>query len=59
MKIKILDCTLRDGGYINDWEFSNDQILDVIASLEKSNIEIVECGYLNDKKGKVYDFTNR
>jgi 3-deoxy-D-manno-octulosonate cytidylyltransferase len=57
MKIKILDCTLRDGGYINDWEFSNDQILDVIVSLEKSNIEIVECGYLNDKKGKESDST--
>ena len=21
MSIRLLDCTLRDGGYINDWKF--------------------------------------
>ena len=25
-KIKILDCTLRDGGYYNNWEFKKDLI---------------------------------
>ena len=24
--IKILDCTLRDGGYINNWTFGNKNI---------------------------------
>ena len=49
--IKILDCTLRDGGYVNNWRFSKFQISKITDSLEKSNIDIIELGYLNDKKG--------
>ena len=50
--MKILDCTLRDGGYINDWNFSNQQIKNIINSLDNSKIDIIECGYLDDNKGK-------
>ena len=25
-QVKLLDCTLRDGGYVNDWEFGHDNI---------------------------------
>lgn len=57
MKIQILDCTLRDGGYINDWNFKNSQILKVLNALENSNIEILECGYLDNKKSKMQDST--
>ncbi|MBM7567982.1 aldolase catalytic domain-containing protein [Paenibacillus sacheonensis] len=46
--IKILDCTLRDGGYINDWNFGYDNIKSMIARLTKSKIDIVECGFLED-----------
>lgn len=49
MKVNILDCTLRDGGYINDWAFSNKDTLKIINALISSNIDIIECGYLNDK----------
>jgi len=51
MKINVLDCTLRDGGYVNNWAFSRAQIIKIIQSLEKSNVEIIELGYLNDKEG--------
>ena len=57
MKINILDCTLRDGGYINDWKFRNSEISKIIDSLEKSGIDIIECGYLNDKNGQVKNST--
>lgn len=57
MKISILDCTLRDGGYINDWGFSNQNIINIINSLEKSNVDIIECGYLDSKKGKASNST--
>ena len=56
-KIKILDCTLRDGGYINEWKFDESQILKIISSLEKSNVNIIECGYLDEKKGEVCNST--
>lgn len=46
--IKILDCTLRDGGYINEWNFGNSNIKKIIRSLEDANIDIVECGFIRD-----------
>jgi hypothetical protein len=49
--LKILDCTLRDGGYVNNWRFSRSQIFKIINSLQESNIDIVELGYLDDKRG--------
>ena len=52
MKINILDCTLRDGGYINNWGFSKSQLYRINNSLEKSKIDIVELGYLDDKEGR-------
>ena len=55
--IKILDCTLRDGGYVNNWNFSNKDTKRTIRKLLKSNIEIVECGFLDSQKGKESDRT--
>jgi len=43
--IKILDCTLRDGGFYNNWEFNDYTINSIINSLKRSNIDIVELGY--------------
>ncbi|MDX4060338.1 aldolase catalytic domain-containing protein [Aliarcobacter skirrowii] len=50
-KIQILDSTLRDGGYINNWSFKDEHIAKILKALENSKIDIVECGYLDDKKG--------
>ncbi|PEL07018.1 aldolase catalytic domain-containing protein [Bacillus sp. AFS017336] len=46
--IKLLDCTLRDGGYINNWNFGKRTVEKVIEKLTQSNIDIVECGFLRD-----------
>ena len=51
MNIKVLDCTLRDGGYVNDWNFTQSQVYKIINSLERSNIDIIELGYLDEKRG--------
>ena len=55
--LKVLDCTLRDGGYVNNWHFPQRQILKIINTLEESNVEIIELGYLDDKNGKGKDST--
>ena len=47
-KILVLDCTLRDGGYINDFNFGQKVIKDIILSLSKANIDVIECGFLRD-----------
>lgn len=48
MNIKLLDCTLRDGGYINDWNFGKHTIRDIFAKLIESNVDYIEVGFLRD-----------
>ena len=45
MKLKVLDCTLRDGGYYNNWKFSKSQILEYLDSIHQSNIDFIEIGF--------------
>ena len=47
-KIELLDCTLRDGGYVNNWHFGSNNIKNIITSLQESNIEYIECGFLTN-----------
>ena len=46
--MQILDCTLRDGGYINDFRFGKNGIKKIISQLTLAGIDIVECGFLED-----------
>ena len=46
MSIQILDCTLRDGGYVNDWGFGRKTIPSILDKLARANIDIIECGFL-------------
>ncbi len=48
-KIKLLDCTLRDGGYINDWRFGKDAIQDMTKKLADTGVDILELGFLKDE----------
>ncbi len=48
-KVEILDCTLRDGGYINEWKFGKKAIQNILYNLSKANTDIVECGFLTNK----------
>jgi 4-hydroxy 2-oxovalerate aldolase len=48
--IKILDCTLRDGGYYNNWDFAPDVVDAYLSSIALSNIEYVELGLRNFPK---------
>lgn len=50
MSIKLLDCTLRDGGYLNDWNFGNNSMLNIVKRLIKSNVDIIEVGFLDDRR---------
>jgi len=44
--IYLLDCTLRDGGYINNWEFGENTIKGIIRKLELTGIEMIEVGFM-------------
>ena len=47
--ISILDCTLRDGGYCNEWKFGDKNISAIISGLQEANVDIVECGFITNK----------
>ena len=49
-KLKILDCTLRDGGYYNNWDFSKELIEDYLHAMSAAKIEFVELGFRFLKK---------
>ena len=44
MTVRILDCTLRDGGYYNKWEFESKLVKDYLDTMVFSNIDFVELG---------------
>ena len=54
---KILDCTLRDGGYVNNWEFRENEASNIIRALLQAKIDLVECGYLSQNSGEDKDST--
>lgn len=48
-KVNLLDCTLRDGGYVNQWNFGKETISGILERLSMAEIDIVECGFLTEK----------
>ena len=49
--INLLDCTLRDGGYINDWNWGFAPAKDIIHTLTRAGTDIVEVGFLRNVAG--------
>ena len=46
--IKLLDCTLRDGGYVNDWKWEFKRTREIILALVRASVDIVEVGFLRN-----------
>ena len=44
-KIKILDCTLRDGGYYNKWDFDREIVDRYLQAVKAASIDVVELGF--------------
>lgn len=54
--LQLLDCTLRDGGYIKDWEFGHDTLVNVFERTVSSGVDIIEVGFLdNRREGKTHN----
>lgn len=49
-RISLLDCTLRDGGYINDWDFGHDELICLYERIVSSGVDIIEVGFLDDRR---------
>lgn len=44
-QVKILDCTLRDGGYYNAWDFSSELVSNYIETMQAANVDVIELGF--------------
>ncbi|MFA7185213.1 MAG: aldolase catalytic domain-containing protein [Victivallales bacterium] len=49
-EIKVTDCTLRDGGLINKWQFSHEMVRKVFLAVNQSGVDYMELGYRASKK---------
>ncbi|MBO06292.1 MAG: hypothetical protein CMI58_04570 [Parcubacteria group bacterium] len=49
-EFEIMDCTIRDGGYVNNWEFDKKLVREVYRALSKSGVEFVEIGFRGTEK---------
>ena len=47
-----LDCTLRDGGYYNSWNFDHNLVQDYLFAVNDAGVDVVELGFRTlNKKG--------
>ncbi|MFD3257703.1 aldolase catalytic domain-containing protein [Paenibacillus lentus] len=47
---KIVDCTIRDGGLVNNWDFSVEFVQKLYAGLNEAGVDYMEIGYKNSPK---------
>ena len=52
--MKLLDCTLRDGGYYTNWNFDTQMVQDLVTNLDLAGVDIIELGYKSPVKGGKY-----
>jgi len=49
-KIRVLDCTIRDGGLINNHDFDNRFVREVYKTISQAGVDYMEIGYRNSKE---------
>jgi len=48
--IKVLDCTVRDGGLMNKWQFSDEFVKGVYDACVEAGVDYMEIGYKSSEK---------
>jgi len=49
-KVKILDCTIRDGGYLNNWRFEKKMVKELYRALSRAGVDYIEIGFRGTEK---------
>ncbi len=57
LQANLLDCTLRDGGYYNNWNFKYKNIQEYLSSISKTGIKFVELGFRFIEENKIKGLT--
>lgn len=50
MNVQLLDCTLRDGGYVNDWRFGHSTAVCILERLAEAGLDVIEVGFLDERQ---------
>ena len=50
----LIDCTLRDGGYYNRWDFDIDLINRYIHAVSAAGVDFIELGFRSIKNNEYY-----
>lgn len=48
--VYLLDCTLRDGGYVNDWKFGHSVTTGIYKRLDAAGADFIEVGFLDERR---------
>lgn len=48
-EIKVIDCTVRDGGLMNKWQFTDAFVRKVYQALSEAKVDYMEIGYLSSE----------
>jgi len=49
-RTQILDCTIRDGGYLNEWCFEKETVREVYRAASKGGVDFIELGFRSSTK---------
>jgi len=49
--VKLLDCTLRDGGYYTNWDFHPDTVQKYLNAMSHSGVDVIEIGFRSRSTG--------
>jgi 4-hydroxy 2-oxovalerate aldolase len=49
-EIKVVDCTVRDGGLMNKWQFSDEFVKGVYDACVEAGVDYMEIGYISSEK---------
>ena len=49
-EIKVVDCTVRDGGLMNNWQFDDKFVRGVYDGCVESGVDYMEIGYISSEK---------
>lgn len=44
-----VDCTIRDGGYLNNWNYTDEQVIDCYKAVTETGINYFEIGFRTNK----------
>ncbi|NEQ76029.1 MAG: hypothetical protein F6K23_25120 [Okeania sp. SIO2C9] len=47
-KHSAIDVTLRDAGFLNNWDFSESEVFQVVTGMDKVGVDVIEVGYLSE-----------